>query len=81
MANGVRPLEVVADVQDDLASPGFLDEADELSELFLDLCRTRSGTAVAGQLEVNRGREGVALGGATSRKWRAWSPAGVHRVK
>lgn len=62
IADGVGALERVADVQDDLASPGLLDDADELAELFLDLRRTGSGAAVAGQLEIDSRREGPAFG-------------------
>ena len=62
VADGVGALEVIADVQDDLASPGFLDQADELAQLFFDFHRTGSGAAVTGQLEVNGGREGIAVG-------------------
>ena len=76
VADCVRPLEVVPDVQDDFAPPGFLDEADEITELFLDLGRTGSGTAVTGQLKIDGGREGIASGRSDAEKMTSLVGAG-----
>jgi hypothetical protein len=67
-ADGVGVLEVVAHVQDDLASRRVLDHADELAELVPDFRRTGSRAAVAGQLEIDGGERASLSGGATSRK-------------
>jgi len=62
VADRVGPLEVVANIEDHLASPRILNQANERAELFLYFRWTGSGAAVAGQLQIDRGREGVALG-------------------
>lgn len=56
-AHRVRALEVVPDVQHDVATPGGLHGAQELAELRVDGGRVGSSAAVAGQFEVDRGRE------------------------
>jgi len=38
VSNRVCALQFVAEVEDDLPTPGFRDEHDEITELFADLC-------------------------------------------
>ncbi len=78
---GVCPVEVVADVQDDLASPSFFDEADEVAELFHYLGWTWSGAAVTGQLEIDSWREGVALGSSDVEKMASLVSAGCAKCE
>ena len=81
LTDGVGPFEVVADVQDDLASPRCLHQTDEHSELLLDLRRTGSGAAVACQLEIDGGRESHTLGWSDIEEVTSLVVAGCAQVK